>query len=90
MVEMHETGTVFWVWKEESWTSVYGRCKGAPTTANTLQYVLALAALLCAIDLPVLRNQDHHILRRRSLAIKVFGREAVDHSTGRVQADERT
>ncbi len=22
VVEMHETGTVFWAWKEESWTSV--------------------------------------------------------------------
>ena len=87
VVGMHETGTVFWVWKEESWISVYRRCKGAQTTANTLQHVLAMAALLCAVDLPGLRNEECRILRRRSLANKIFGREAVECSIGRVQAE---
>ena len=87
VVEMHESGTVFWVWKEKSWISVYGRCKGAQSTANTLQHVLAMAALLCAVDLPGLRNLERRILRRRSLASKIFGREAVDRSISRVQAE---
>ncbi len=45
------------------------------------------AALLCAVDLPGLRNQDRRILRRRSLANKIFGPEAVDRSIGRVHAE---
>ena len=84
---MHATHTVFWTWREEAWTSVYHRCKEARTTANTLQHVLAMAALLCGVDLPKLRNQERRILRRRSLAIKVFGREEVDRSIGKVQAE---
>ena len=69
VAEMHATHTVFWTWREEAWTSVYHRCKEARTTANTLQHVLAMAALLCGVDLPKLRNQERRILRRRSLAL---------------------
>lgn len=87
VAEMHDTQTVFWAWGEETWTSLYRRCKEAQTTANALQHVLAMAALLCAVDLPGLRNQERRILRRRSLAIKIFGRELVDQSIGRVQAE---
>jgi integrase len=87
VAEMHDTGTVFWVWKESTWTSLYYRCKAAQTAANTRQHVLAMAALLCAVDLPGLRNQECHILRRRSLASKIFGREAVHASINRVQAE---
>ncbi len=84
---MHDTQTVFWAWREETWTSLYRRCKEAQTTANALQHVLAMAALLCAVDLPGLRNQECRILRRRSLAIKIFGRELVDQSIDRVQVE---
>ena len=63
------------------------RCKGTQTTAYTLQHVLALAALLCAVDLPGLRNEECRILRRRSLASKIFGREAVSRSMGRVPTE---
>lgn len=87
VVEMHAIQTVFWTWREEAWTSVYHRCKEACGSANTLQHVLALAALLCGVDLPRLRNQECRIVRRRSLAIKVFGREEVDGAIGRVQAE---
>ena len=87
VAEMHDTQTVFWVWKEETWTSLYRRCKAAQTTSNTLQHVLAMAALLCAVDLPGLRNQEHRILRRRSLTTKIFGPEVVDRSINRVQAE---
>ena len=87
VAEMHDTKTVFWVWKEETWTSLYRRCKGAQTTSNTLQHVLAMAALLCAVDLPGLRNQERRILRRRSLTTKIFGLEVVDRSINRVQAE---
>ena len=84
---MRDSQVVFWAWKEEAWTSLYKRCKEARTAANTLQHVLAMAALLCDVDLPKLRNQERRILRRLSLAIKIFGREAVDRSIGRVQAE---
>jgi hypothetical protein len=87
VAEMHATQTVFWAWREEAWTSVYHRCKEARTAANTLQHVLAMAALLCGVDLPKLRNQERRILRRRSLAIKVFGREEVDGSIVKVQTE---
>ena len=87
VAEMHALQTIFWLWREEEWTSVYHRCKEARTTANTLQHVLAMAALLCGVDLPRLRNQERRILRRRSLAIKVFGREKVDRSIDQVQAE---
>lgn len=87
VAEMHETQTVFWVWREKNWTSLYHRCKAAQTAANTRQHVLAMAALLCAVDLPGLRNQERRILRRRSLASKIFGREAVDRSINRVQTE---
>ncbi len=87
LTETHASQTVFWAWREEAWTSVYHRCKEARTAANTLQHVLAMAALLCGVDLPKLRNQERRILRRRSPAIKVFGREEVDQSIGKVETE---
>jgi hypothetical protein len=89
IAEMRDSQSVFWAWKEEAWTSLYKRCKEARTGANTLQHVLAMAALLCDVDLPKLRNQERRILRRRSLAIKIFGREGVDRSIGRDQAERK-
>jgi hypothetical protein len=78
--EMDAQQTVFWAWQHSEWTSVYRRCKEAKTTSNTLQHVMAMAALLCSIDLPELRNQETKILRRYALAVKIFGREPVDRS----------
>ena len=41
---------------------------------------MAMAVILCNIDLADLRNRDRKILRRYALSVKVFGREPVDES----------
>src|SRR6266700_1821938 len=63
------------------------RCKSAKTAANTLQHVLAMAAILYSADLAQVRNADRRILRRYSLAAKVFGKESVDCSIGAIQTE---
>jgi hypothetical protein len=79
VVEIHQRQAAFWAWKEEAWVAVYNRCVGT-STANTLQHIMAMAAILCNIDLADLRNRDRKILRRYALSVKVFGREPVDES----------
>jgi hypothetical protein len=79
VVEMHKRQTAFWAWDEAAWVAVYNRCVGT-STANTLQHIMAMAAILCNIDLADLRNRDRKILRRYALSVKVFGREPVDES----------
>jgi hypothetical protein len=76
----------FWAWQEREWTKLYRRCKQDKVAANTLQHVMAMAALLCGVDLPSLRNEERKIIRRYSLAIKIFGRERVDRSIHAVHA----
>jgi integrase len=76
---MHRRQTAFWAWGEKEWTSICEDCKGT-RKANALQHVMAIAAILCGIDLPLLRNQERRILRRYALAVKIFGREATDSS----------
>ena len=85
--EMHSRQMAYWGWQTEEWTSLYWRCKNAKTAANTLQHVLAMAALLCGVDMPEVRNKERRILRRYSLASKIFGRDAVDHSVSAIQAE---
>ncbi len=87
VAEMEARQSAFWAWRELEWTSLYQRCKGAMTAANTLQHVMAMAALLCAVDLPELRNQERRIIRRHSLTVKIFGQERVDRSIHMVQAE---
>jgi integrase len=87
VAEMEARQSAFWAWRELEWTSLYRRCKGAMTAANTLQHVMAMAALLCAVDLPELRNQERRIIRRHSLTVKIFGQERVDRSIQMVQAE---
>jgi integrase len=48
---------------------------------------MAMAALLCGVDLPSLRNQERRTIRRYSLTIKIFGRERVDRSIDAVHAE---
>jgi integrase len=79
VVEMHQRETAFWAWEEDAWVAVYNRCVRT-STANTLQHIMAMAAILCNIDLADLRNRDRKILRRYALSVKVFGRESVDES----------
>lgn len=79
VVEMHNRQTAFWAWQEDAWGAVYNRC-AATSTANTLQHIMAMAAILCNIDLAELRNRDRKVLRRYALSVKVFGREPVDAS----------
>jgi hypothetical protein len=55
VAEMKARQNAFWAWRECEWTSLYYRCKEAKTAANTLQHVMAMAALLCMVDLPELR-----------------------------------
>jgi len=87
VAEMEARQSAFWAWRELEWTSLYQRCKGAMTAANMLQHVMAMAALLCAVDLPELRNQERRIIRRHSLTVKIFGLERVDRSIYMVQAE---
>lgn len=77
VAEMHYRQTAFWKWREEAWIVIYDRCAGT-STANTLQHIMAMAAILCNVDLADLRNRDRKILRRYPLSVKVFGREPVD------------
>lgn len=76
---MHYRQTTFWQWKEDAWVAIYDRCVET-STANTLQHIMAMAAILCDVDLTDLRNRDRKILRRYALSVKVFGRELVDES----------
>jgi len=85
--EMGAQQNAFWAWQENEWERVYRRCKEAKTASNTLQHVMALAALLCSVDLPRLRNQERRIIRRYALTIKVFGREPVDRSVILIQGE---
>jgi integrase len=85
--EMHARQRAYWGWRKEEWTCVYRRCKEAKTASNTLQHVMALAALLCGVDLPELRNADRRILRRYALAIKIFGQEPVDCSIAAIHEE---
>lgn len=79
VAEMHYRQTAFWGWKEDAWIAIYDRCVGT-STANTLQHIMAMAAILCDVDLSDLRNRDRKILRRYALSVKVFGREPIDES----------
>jgi hypothetical protein len=79
IAEMHHRQTAFWEWRGDAWVAVYDRCV-ATSTANTLQHIMAMAAILCNVDLADLRNRDRKILRRYALCVKVFGRDPVDES----------
>lgn len=41
---------------------------------------MAMAAILCNVDLADLRNRDRKILRRYALSVKVFGHQPIDES----------
>jgi len=87
VAEMEARQSAFWSWRKPEWTSLYCRCKEAKIAANTLQHVMAMAALFCGIDLPELRNRERRILRRYSLTVKIFGRDPVDQSIGMVHTE---
>lgn len=79
VVEMHHRQTAFWSWKEDAWVAVYNRCCEA-STANTRQHMMAMATILCNVDLADLRNRDSKVLRRHALLVKIYGSEPVDES----------
>lgn len=64
VTEMQVRQEAFWAWREEEWSSLFRRCKNTGTTSNTLQHVMAMAAILCDVDLHKLRNEARHIIRR--------------------------
>ena len=90
VAEMHRLNVAYWGWSGEQWLDVLcsseaafkDRCGGS---SNCRQYVIAVAYLLCGFDR--LAEIGRHFQYR--LAIKVFGRDAVDHAVG-VVFDEMT
>jgi hypothetical protein len=87
VTEMQARQEAFWAWREEEWSSLFRRCKNTGTTSNTLQHVMAMAAILCDVDLHKLRNEARSIIRRYALTTKIFGREPVDASIELVHAE---
>lgn len=87
VTEMQVRQKAFWAWREEEWSSLFRRRKNTGTTSNTLQHVMAMAAILCEVDLHKLRNEARSIIRRYALTTQIFGREPVDTSIELVHAE---
>ena len=86
--EMHRRGRAIWGWSSDEWVETLCadfrsfRARHGPG-GTCRQHVLALAYLLCGFD----RLAEIGRFLRYHLAIKVFGRTAVDQATDRVLAE---
>lgn len=86
--EMHQRQKPYWVWTEDEWLEVL-----CPTerefhlrhkwSGNCRQYAVAISYLLCGFS----RINEIGTFFQSRLAIKVFGREAVESAKERVRAD---
>lgn len=83
VAEMHRLNVAYWGWSGHQWLDLLcsseaafkDRCGGS---SNCRQYVIAVAYLLCDFD----RLAEIGRYFQYRLAIKVFGRDAVDHAVG--------
>ncbi len=86
--EMHRRGLAYWGWSNDEWIETLCadfssfRARHGPG-GTCRQHVLALAYLLCGFD----RLAEIGRFLRYHLAIKVFGRAAVDQATDRVLSE---
>lgn len=90
VAQMHRGSVAYWGWSGDQWLDVLCSSEAAfkerhGGSGNCRQYVIAMAYLLCGFDR---LNEIGRFFQYR-LAIKVFGREAVDHAV-RVVFDEMT
>jgi hypothetical protein len=86
--EMHRRGRAIWGWSSDEWVETL--CDDFPSfrvrhspCGTCRQHVLAIAYLLCGFD----RLAEIGRFLRYHLAIKVFGRIAVDEATDRVLSE---
>ena len=90
VAEMHRGSVAYWGWSGDQWLDLLCSSEAAfkkrhGGSGNCRQYVIAMAYLLCGFDR---LNEIGRFFQYR-LAIKVFGRDAVDHAVG-VVFDEMT
>ena len=85
IVEMQYRGIAYWGWSSDDWLDVLCSSEAAFRSryggnGNCRQYVIAVAYLLCGFD----RITEIGRFFPYRLAIKVFGREAVEHANRQV------
>lgn len=85
IVEMQYRGIAYWGWSTDDWLDVMCSSEAAFRSryggnGNCRQYVIAVAYLLCGFD----RITEIGRFFPYRLAIKVFGREAVEHANRQV------
>ena len=90
VAEMHRGSVAYWGWSGDQWLDLLCSSEAAfkkrhGGSGNCRQYVIAMAYLLCGFDR---LNEIGRFFQYR-LAIKVFGRDVVDHAVG-VVFDEMT
>lgn len=90
VAEMHRLNIAYWGWSGDQWLDVLCSSEAAfkdryGGSSNCRQYVIAIAYLLCGFD----RLAEIGRYFQYRLAIKVFGRDAVDDAVG-VVFDEMT
>ncbi len=85
LMEMHHRGSAYWGWSADEWADLL--CDGEPAykrrygqRAICRQYVIAVACVLGDFD----RMERLGRFFQYRLAIKVFGREAIDQATVRL------
>lgn len=81
VAEMDRLSLAYWGWSSDQWLEVLCGSEGAfkeryGGSGNCRQYVIAVAYVLCGFD----RLAEIGRYFQYRLAIKVFGREAVDHA----------
>ena len=88
VTEMHLRSVAYWGWSGAQWLDVLCSSEAAfrdrhGGSSNCRQYVIAVAYLLCGFD----RLTEIGRFFQYRLAIKVFGREAVDHAASVVVSE---
>lgn len=83
VAEMHRLNVAYWGWSGHQWLDLLCSSEAAfkdryGGSSNCRQYVIAVAYLLCDFD----RLAEIGRYFQYRLAIKVFGRDAVDHAVG--------